>query len=101
VLAEISRVLPPGVQSRAAVIASIAALLAVALSFALPWRRLPGWMTVLVPLACTGWVLALILAAGTTSGVLIPLGWTALFHRRRESAIRHPVRSDLFPNGQW
>ncbi len=90
VLAEISLVLPPGVQSRAAVIVSIALLLAVAASFALPWGRLPGWVTVLVPLACTGWVLALILAAGATSGVgiviLIPLVWTALFHRRWESA---------------
>jgi hypothetical protein len=45
---------------------------------------------VLVPLACTGSVLALILAAGTTSGVgiviLVPLVWTALFHRPWESA---------------
>jgi signal transduction histidine kinase len=47
-------------------------------------------MSVLVPLLYTGSVLALILAAGATSGVgaviLIPLIWTALFHRRWESA---------------
>ena len=90
VLAEISLALPPGVQSPAAVIASIALLLAVPASFALPWDRLPEWAIVLVPLVCTGWVLALILAAGATSGVgiviLIPLVWTALFHRRWESA---------------
>jgi signal transduction histidine kinase len=90
VLAEISLALPPGVQSRAAMVASIVLLLAVAASFALPWSRLPAWVTVLVPLACTGWVLTLILAAGVTSGVgiviLIPLIWTALFHRRWESA---------------
>ncbi len=90
VLAEISLVLPPGVQSRPAVIASIVLLLAVPASLALPWGRLPGWGTVLVPLACTGWVLTLILAAGATSGVggaiLVPLTWTALYHRRWESA---------------
>jgi signal transduction histidine kinase len=90
VLAEISLALPPGLQSRAAMIASIVLLVAVAASFALPWSRLPAWVSVLVPLACTGWVLTLILAAGTTSGVgiviLIPLIWTALFHRRWESA---------------
>jgi signal transduction histidine kinase len=90
VLAEISLALPPGVQSQAAMIASIGLLLAVAASFALPWSRLPTWVTVLVPLALTGWVLTLILAAGETSGVgiviLIPLIWTALFHRRWESA---------------
>jgi len=90
VLAEISLALPPGVQSLAAMSASIVLLLGVPASFALPWDRLPAWATVLVPLACTGWVLALILAAGTTSGVgiviLIPLIWTALFHRRWESA---------------
>ena len=44
----------------------------------------------LVPLAYTGSVLALILAAGTTSGVgiviLVPLIWTALFGRLWESA---------------
>ena len=90
VLAEVSLALPPGVQSQPAVIVSIALLLAVAASFALPWRRLPAWATVLVPLAYTGWVLALILAAGETAGlgivILVPLVWTALFHQRWESA---------------
>ena len=42
-----------------------------------------------MPLAYTGSVLALILAAGTASGVgiviLVPLIWTALFHRRWET----------------
>jgi signal transduction histidine kinase len=56
----------------------------------LPWSRLPGWATVLVPLAYTGSALALTLAGGTVSGVgivlLVPLIWTALFHRRWESA---------------
>jgi hypothetical protein len=48
VLAEVRLVLPPGVQSWPAVIASIVLLLAVSASFALPWQRLPSWMTVLV-----------------------------------------------------
>jgi hypothetical protein len=42
-----------------------------------------------MPLAYTGSVLALILAAGSASGVgiviLVPLIWTALYHRRWES----------------
>ena len=91
VLAEVSLALPgPGVQSTPAMIASIVLLLAVAALFALPWRRLPAWATVLVPLTYTGSVLALVLAAGATAGVglviLAPLVWTALFHRRWESA---------------
>ncbi len=90
VLAEASLALPNGVRSQPAVIVSVVLLLAVAGSFALPWRRLPAWTTVLIPLAYTGSVLALILAAGATAGVglviLAPLVWTALFHRRWESA---------------
>lgn len=68
---------------------SLVLLLAVAAAFALPWERMPSWLSVLVPLAYTGSVLALILAAGSTSGVgvvlLVPLIWTALFQRRWES----------------
>ena len=90
VLAEASLALPVGVQSQPTVIVSIVLLLAVAGSFALPWPWLPAWTTVLIPLAYTGSVLALILAAGTTAGVglviLVPLVWTALFHQRWESA---------------
>ncbi len=89
-LAEASLALPPGPTSAAAVVASGALLLAAGALFAAPWSRLATWMPVLVPLVYTGSVLALILAAGSTSGVgiviLIPLVWTALFHRRWESA---------------
>jgi hypothetical protein len=71
-------------------VVSAALLMAVAAAFLLPWPRLPGWMPVLVPLAYTGSVLALILAAGTTSGVgiviLVPLIWTVLFQEMWESA---------------
>ena len=90
VLAEASLLLPSGHESGWAVLASVLLLLLAAVGFLLPWGRLPRWMTVLVPLAYTGSVLALDLAAGSTSGVgiviLIPLVWTALFHRRWESA---------------
>jgi signal transduction histidine kinase len=89
VVAEVSVLLPPGPQSWPAFIVSAVLLVAVGAAFALPWARLPGWMPVLVPLAYTGSVLALILADGTASGVgvviLIPLIWTALFHRPWES----------------
>jgi signal transduction histidine kinase len=92
VLAEVSLALPgPGVRSTPAVIVSIVLLLATAGLFALPWRRLPAWATVLIPLTYTGSVLALILAAGATAGVglviLAPLVWTSLFHQRWESAV--------------
>ena len=89
VLAEASLALPPGPQSQPALTASVLLLLATAAAFALPWPRLPGWMSVLVPLTYTGSALALILATGATSGVgmvlLIPVLWTALFHHRGES----------------
>jgi len=93
VLAEASLALPASPASATpsawATLASVLLLLAAAAAFLLPWPRLPAWMTVLVPLAYTGSVLALDLAAGSTSGVgiviLIPLVWTALFHRRWES----------------
>ncbi len=90
VLAEASLGLPSGDESGAAALASALLLVLTAAGFLLPWPRLPGWMPVLVPLTYTASVLALDLAAGSTSGVgiviLIPLVWTALFHRRWESA---------------
>jgi len=90
VLAEASLGLTSGSESGPAVLASAALLVLSAAGFLLPWPRLPGWMPVLVPLTYTASVLALDLAAGSTSGVgiviLIPLVWTALFHRRWESA---------------
>ena len=89
VLAEASLGLTSASESGPAVLASVLLLLLSAAGFLLPWPRLPGWMPVLVPLTYTASVLALDLAAGSTSGVgiviLIPLVWTALFHRRWES----------------
>jgi signal transduction histidine kinase len=90
VLAEASLALPPGPKSAGAVLASALLLVATAMAFLLPWSRLPEWAPVLVPLLYTGSVLALILAAGSTSGVgiviLMPLIWTVLFQGRWDSA---------------
>ena len=89
-LAELSLVLPPGWTSTPAAVVSLALLLAVPAMMLLPRDRMPSWTPVLVPLAYTGSVLALLLTVGPTSGVgiviLIPLIWTALYHRRWESA---------------
>jgi hypothetical protein len=89
VLAEASLALPPGPVTTWALAVSLMLLLAVAAAFALPWQRLPVWLSVLMPLTYTGSVLALILAAGTVPGVgiviLVPLIWTALYQRRWES----------------
>lgn len=93
VLAEASLALAPDSASPWAIAVSVVLLFAAAASFALPWQRrpawLPGWLPVLVPLTYMGSVLALTLAVGTQSGaslvVLVPLVWTALFHRRRDS----------------
>jgi signal transduction histidine kinase len=91
VLAEVSLALPPGPGSMPATVVSVVLLVATGVAFALPWQQLPDWPAVLVPLAYTGSVLALILAAGTTSGVaivaLMPIVWTALFHRSWESGV--------------
>ena len=90
VLAEASLALMSKPVSPWAAAVSAVLLIAVAGSFALPWERLPDRLLVLVPLAYVGSALALTLAAGTTSGVgivtMVPLIWTALFHRPWESA---------------
>jgi uncharacterized membrane protein len=89
-LAELSLILPPGWTSTPAAVVSLVLLLAVPAMMLLPRDRMPSWTPVLVPLAYTGSVLALLLTVGPTSGVgiviLIPLIWTALYHRRWASA---------------
>jgi diguanylate cyclase (GGDEF)-like protein len=90
--AEASLALPPGPVSALDTIVSVALLAAVGVAIAMPWQALPEWATVVVPIAYAGSVLVLILAAGgSNSGVgilvLIPLIWTALYHRRWESAV--------------
>ncbi|KAA0932975.1 sensor histidine kinase [Streptomyces apricus] len=91
VVATLSILVPDGdVYSWPEYVASIALLFVCAGAFLLPWRRLPAWTPVLVPLVHTASVLELILASGVTSGVglvlLVPLIWSVLFHRRWESA---------------
>jgi signal transduction histidine kinase len=90
VAAEASLALPPGTRAWPAVTVSLVLLAATGLAFLLPWDRLPGWATMLVPLAYTGSALALTLAGGTVSGIgivlLVPLIWTVLFHHWWESA---------------
>ena len=64
VAAEASLALPPGTREWTAVTVSLILLAATGLAFLLPWDRLPGWTTVLVPLTYTGSALALTLAGG-------------------------------------
>jgi signal transduction histidine kinase len=89
VLAQVSLALPAGMISTLPAIISTVLLLVVVAEFWLPWERLPGWATVLVPLTYEASALFLILAAGPTAGVglviLMPLIWTTLFQRRWES----------------
>jgi diguanylate cyclase (GGDEF)-like protein len=91
-VAEASLAWPPGPASMVDTIISVV-LLAIACGLIVaPWDRMPSWGTVVVPFAYTGSVMMLILAAGgSTSGVgviiLIPLVWTALYHRRWESLV--------------
>jgi signal transduction histidine kinase len=93
VIAEASLLLPPGPASLADAIVSVLLLAGVAAEITfVPWTRVPGWLTVTVPLLYTASILFLIQGAGgSTSGVGIvllgPLVWAALFHRRWETAL--------------
>lgn len=89
-LAEASLALPPGPQSTGGLVINLVLLAVVAGAVMLPWDQLPRWPAVLVPLAYLGSVLGLTVASGgTNSGVglvlLVPVVWTALFHRPWES----------------
>jgi len=90
--AEASLALPPGPKSALDTILSIALLVLTGLLITLRWEYMPAWATVLVPVTYAGSVMMLVLAAGgpnsgTSIVVLIPLVWTALYHRRWESAV--------------
>jgi signal transduction histidine kinase len=92
-IAEASLLLPPGPASLVYAIVSVLLVAGVAAEIIfVPWPRVPGWLTVTVPLLYTASIFALIQAAGgSTSGVAIvllsPLIWTALFHRIWETAL--------------
>ena len=71
---------------------SLVLLAAVAGAVFLPWGWLPRWLAVGVPLVYLGSVLGLtVTSGGFNSGVdlmlLVPVVWTALFHRPWESAV--------------
>jgi diguanylate cyclase (GGDEF)-like protein len=92
VLAVASIALPPGPTSDADAFASVGLLLLTALLLSLPISRSPGLFSILVPVTYSFSVLLMILAAGgSNSGVgiviLLPLVWTALYHRPWESAV--------------
>lgn len=89
-IAVVSALVPgAGFESWPVYLSSVALLVLCAGTFLLPWRRLPAWTPVLVPLLYTASVLQLILASGTVAGLglvlLVPLIWSALFHRRWET----------------
>ncbi len=91
-IAEASIALPPGPASGTDTVISLILLFLTTLGCFLPWDRLPTWSPVGVPLLYVGSVLALNLAAGgSTSGlgvvILLPLVWTALYHRPSQSAV--------------
>jgi diguanylate cyclase (GGDEF)-like protein len=79
----VSLALPPGPSSVADSLISGALLVSAIGCFFLPWKVLPQWADVVVPLLYAGSALLLILAAGgTVSGVtlvvLLPIVWSAL-----------------------
>ena len=92
VVAELSVALPPGPRSGLDVALS-AVLLALSIGAVfLPWDRIAPLFRVLVPLAYIASVLFLELSLGQISSgvgivILAPLVWTALMHRRWESAV--------------
>lgn len=91
-LAEASLVLPPGpVSTPDAILSALILAVTAALVALAPWDRLPGWCGVAVPLLYTASVFPLIQAAGGEyAGIMLillsPVLWTALYHRRWESA---------------
>ena len=79
---ELSLALPPGPASSPATIVSIGLLSLTFGLFVLPWKVLPGWMDVGIPLVYVASALALILAAPVSAGfglvVLLPILWSSL-----------------------
>lgn len=92
VFAEGSLALSYGSLQAQAVVVSAALLVATALLIGLPYERLPAVATAAVPLVYTGSLVALNLAIrGSNAGfgpvLLIPLVWTALYHRRLDTCL--------------
>lgn len=92
VLAELSIALPPGPHSYDYLALNLVLLGLTAAGAMVPWDRIAPGAAVLVPVLYTASVLMLVLATGSgNSGigivVLIPLIWTALYHRRSETFV--------------
>ena len=84
VVAEASLFLEPGPASTTDAVISVLLLAATTACWFLPWKFLPSWVDLIVPLLFSGSALGLILAAGgSTTGigiiVLLPIVWTALY----------------------
>lgn len=92
VFAEASLALSYGSLRMQATIISVVLLALTALLVALPYDRLPPLSTAAVPLVYMGSLLALNFAVrGSNAGfgplLLVPLVWTALYHRRLDTSI--------------
>jgi diguanylate cyclase (GGDEF)-like protein len=92
IAAEVSLALPPGPASATDTVVSAVLLGATVACFMLPWRHLPQWPRVFIPLFYVGSALALILAAGGSSAgvglvVLLPILWAALSLDRWQSMV--------------
>lgn len=91
---ELSELLPPGPANHALFLASAGLLLLVSVwVIAISWSELPEWTNVIAPICFTGSAVLMLLASGSSvpSGLvgvfLIPLIWTALYQRARDSAL--------------
>jgi diguanylate cyclase (GGDEF)-like protein len=92
VLAELSLIFDVGLKSETWAVVSAFLWAATALSFLLPWDRLPPAASLAVPLTCLGSILALNLAFGGLADganvvLLLPVIWTALYQRPWQSVV--------------
>jgi signal transduction histidine kinase len=91
-VALVSLAFSPAPQSMGDLVIGGVLLFVSGLSLLLPWSSLPEWGTVFVPLTYLAGTVMLILATGSSGsglGILIlaPVVWTALYHRKWESAV--------------
>jgi diguanylate cyclase (GGDEF)-like protein len=89
---ELSLALPPGPTSSIDTVVSVVLLVMTAVCFLVPWRSLPRWSDVALPLCYVGSVLVMILAGGSVSAgfgivLLLPVLWTALNQKPWKTAI--------------
>ena len=101
-VAQASVALPPGPSKPAFYWASLAVLVACALSLLLPWERFPRWVILIPTLAYLVSVTLLLISGGTNpsvqstagglSAVLLPVLGMALYYPRSYAADRHRGR---------